>query len=106
VKVATEKEDKAGGVDPFARKLVDKYLDNRKGDIRKLTRAVADGDFETLRTTGHNLYGSGSAYGFDEISAAGACIERAAMQQNAAKIRDLIAELQATLANLGVRQSQ
>ena len=63
--------------DPFARQLVGQYLKNRKGDVDKLSVALSRADFETIRTTGHNLYGSGAAYGIDDISFIGASIENA-----------------------------
>lgn len=102
--MSSDKDKRGAAVDPFARRLVGKYLENRRQDIDKLSRAVAAADFETLRITGHNLYGSGSAYGFDEISTIGAGIERAATSGDAARIRDLIAELKGVLHKLGIPQ--
>ncbi len=88
--------------DPFARRLIGKYLDNRRDDIDKLKRALADADFETIRITGHNLYGSGSAYGLDDISWLGASIEKAADEENRTKIEGLISELTYFLQKLRV----
>lgn len=88
--------------DPFARRLIGKYLDHRRDDIDKLTQALADADFETIRITGHNLYGSGSAYGLDDISWLGASIEEAADEKNAAKIDGLINDLSNFLRKLKV----
>jgi len=86
--------------DPFARKLLDKYLENRKGDIERLTDALSVRDFESIRTTGHNLYGSGSAYGLDEVSRIGAGIEDAARSEDAPEIADLIDELREFLTRM------
>lgn len=88
--------------DPFARRLIGKYLDNRKGDIEKLTRALSDSDFETIRVTGHNLYGSGAAYGLDHISWIGASIEKAADAEDASDIERSIGELRSFLERLKV----
>ena len=88
--------------DPFARRLIGKYLDNRRDDIDKLKQALADADFDTIRITGHNLYGSGSAYGLDDISWLGASIEKAADEKNGAKIEGLISELTHFLQKLRV----
>lgn len=97
------KQDKPIEVaDPFARKLVSKYLENRKEDIAKLTRALASGDFETIRLTGHNLYGSGAAYGLDDISWIGAGIENAAQAADKQKLEHLIGELREFLARMYV----
>lgn len=88
--------------DPFARRLIGKYLDNRRDDIGKLTRALSDSDFETIRVTGHNLYGSGAAYGLDDISWIGASIEKAADSQDIAEIERSIGELESFLRALKV----
>lgn len=79
--------------DPFARKLVGQYLQNREGDIGRLQDALRRDDFETIRVTGHNLYGSGSAYGLDEVSRIGANLEQAAEQQDSSGVVRLVAEL-------------
>ena len=89
-------------VDPFARQLVGRYLENRKVDIKKLTVALSKSDFETIRTTGHNLYGSGAAYGIDDISFIGASIENAADSADADRIKRLIGELSDLLKHLKV----
>jgi len=99
----TGKKDKPIEItDPFARKLIDKYLGHRKDDIEKLTRALADSDFETIRITGHNLYGSGSAYGLDDISWLGASIEKAADAKDEEQLERLIGEMTDFLLKLRV----
>jgi len=88
--------------DPFARQLVGQYLKNRKGDVDKLSVALSRADFETIRTTGHNLYGSGAAYGIDDISFIGASIENAADSSDAERVEQLIGELTDLLKRLKV----
>ncbi len=88
--------------DPFARRLIGKYLDNRKDDIARLTRALADADFDTIKITGHNLYGSGATYGLDDISNFGASIESAAIARDSGQIERLIGEMTVYLRTLRV----
>lgn len=88
--------------DPFARKLLIQYLDNRKSDVDKLTDALAKSDFDTIRITGHNLYGSGAAYGLEDISFIGAGIESAANSSDGPQIERLIGELTDFLTRLKV----
>lgn len=88
--------------DPFARRLIGQYLGNRKDDIDKLTRALAESDFETIRITGHNLYGSGAAYGLEQISWLGEGLEKAAETADAPGIERLIGELTDFLHKLRV----
>ena len=63
---------------------------------------IRSGDFETIRLTGHNLYGSGAAYGLDDISWIGAGIESAAQSADKQKLERLIAELREFLARMHV----
>lgn len=88
--------------DPFARKLVGRYLEKRESDIAKLREALQHRDFETIRVTGHNLFGSGSAYGLDEISRIGARLEQAAGERDAAGSACLVAELADFLQKIDV----
>ena len=89
--------------DPFARKLVGDYLENRRSDIAKLTQALVDSDFETIRVTGHNLFGSGAAYGFEAISEMGAGIESAAEARDIPGIEQRIADLRDLLGQVKLR---
>ena len=89
--------------DPFARKLVGQYLANRESDIGRLRDALQHHDFETIRLSGHNLSGSGSAYGLDEVSRIGARLEQAANERDNARICDLVAELADYLRNVDVQ---
>jgi len=100
--VAGNEEKPIEIADPFARQLVGKYLENRKVDIKKLTAALSNADFDTIRTTGHNLYGSGAAYGIDDISFIGASIENAADSSDTDRIERLIGELGDLLKRLKV----
>ena len=89
--------------DPFARQLMARYLERRDTDIGNLRVALDDEDFDTIRVTGHNLFGSGSAYGLDEISRLGESIEKAAEQRDADALGNLISDLQAYLVGLKIR---
>ncbi len=67
-----------------------------------MRQALSDSDFETIRLTGHNLYGSGSAYGLDEISWLGENIERAADAKDGGQIQSLIDQMTDYLQRLRV----
>lgn len=89
--------------DPFARQLMARYLERRDSDVGNLRDALDATNFETIRVTGHNLFGSGSAYGLDEISRLGEKIERAAEQRDAAGLDALINDLETFLGALKIR---
>ena len=88
--------------DPFARRLVGQYLARRKDDVANLLVAVDNADFDTVRITGHNLSGSGAAYGLERISSIGSDLESAAGAADASRIMQLIADLNAFLRDLKV----
>ncbi|MDH3337767.1 MAG: Hpt domain-containing protein [Gammaproteobacteria bacterium] len=80
--------------DPFARRLLNQYLERRKSDLTRLRVALSQKDFSSIQLTGHNLFGSGAAYGLEEVSALGKKLEQAAKSIQADRISDLIDELE------------
>ena len=91
--VTENRVDPSDIADPFARKLVGRYLENRRADVDRLTAALDRDDFAAIQTTGHNLLGSGAAYGLDEISRIGAEMEKAAHAHDRTNIVELLAQL-------------
>lgn len=88
--------------DPFARRLMVRYLNNRRDDIATMRSALASGDFDAIRDKGHNLFGSGSAYGLDTVSELGAALEKTARKKNGEDIARLIEKLEAFVSNVRV----
>lgn len=95
-----EDDNPIAGIDPFARRLIVQYLGRRRSDIDRLRKAVGAGDFEQIRLTGHNMSGSGSAYGLDQVSEVGAALEQAAKARDAAEIDELIDRLDGIVASI------
>jgi CheY-like chemotaxis protein len=73
--------------------LIPGYLDNRGADLHNLAAAIERSDYDTIRVLGHNMKGSGNAYGFAAISAIGRSLERAAQEQSSDDIRTQISVL-------------
>jgi HPt (histidine-containing phosphotransfer) domain-containing protein len=86
--------------DEAGEQLLQRYLNRRQAELRTLNFALSSGDFEQLRRIGHNLLGSGAAYGHDPISRLGAALEVAAEGRDAVKIHLLISDLTAYLQQL------
>jgi HPt (histidine-containing phosphotransfer) domain-containing protein len=94
-------EDRAIAVtDPFARRLMVQYLERRGRDSELLSAALADSDFDTIESIGHKLFGSGSAYGLDEVTRLGGELERAAQASDATSIAALISAFEAYVQQL------
>ncbi len=80
--------------DPFARRLLNQYLERRKTDLQRLRVALTEKDFASIQLTGHNLLGSGAAYGLEEVSSLGEKLEQAAKSEQADQISALVDELE------------
>ncbi len=65
-------------VDEDLRDLIPGYLENRLKDIAAIRAALAQRDFDAIRSIGHKMKGSGGGYGFDQITDIGRAIEDAA----------------------------
>ncbi len=88
--------------DPFAKRLMVGYLEKRRADIPARRAAHEAADFDSIRDKGHNLFGSGSAYGLDRISELGAALEKSATKRDAEQIVQLIDGLETFVTNVHV----
>ena len=79
------------------RELAPRFLAHRRGDADCLREALDRKDFEAVRAIGHTMKGSGSAYGFDEITTLGAEIERLAKAGDAQGLDSAVTRLIAYL---------
>lgn len=79
--------------DPRLQSLIPAYLAKRRDDIQAVQAALAGSDFETIRTIGHKMHGTGGGYGFDEITEIGAQMERAADIRNVEEVQRSVAKL-------------
>ncbi len=82
--------------------LIEGYLARRKGDVMAAQEALAVGDFDQLALLGHNLHGSGGAYGIPQLSRIGRDLERAAQSAAAAEVEVLIVQLEDLLARVRI----
>jgi CheY-like chemotaxis protein len=73
--------------------LIPRYLDSRSADLNHLALALERSDYDAIRVLGHNMKGSGNAYGFAAITAIGRSLERAAQEQSSDDIRTQISAL-------------
>ena len=91
--MADDTENPIDVKDPFARRLILQYVKRRKAELDTLRSALAAGRFRDIQITGHNMSGSGSAYGLDRISEIGARMEAAAKAGQGTEVERLISKL-------------
>lgn len=77
--------------------LVPQYLELCRRDLLAMQAALEKVDFDRVRVLGHNLKGSGGAYGFPHLTDLGARVEQAAKSSDDSAIRCGITELKAFL---------
>ena len=95
----------APGLDPDVAELIPAYLENRQTDLKALVQALDSLNYERVRILGHNLKGSGGAFGFPEITAIGKLLEQSAKDKAAERIRMQIDDLANLLAGLSQAQA-
>ncbi|MFO0678021.1 MAG: Hpt domain-containing protein [Polyangiaceae bacterium] len=80
-------------VDADVRRLLPKFVANRRADVVELGLCIARADWPRATRIGHNMKGTGAAYGLSPISDLGARLEIAAREGLLAAVREIVAEL-------------
>ncbi len=80
-------------LEPSITRLAPRFLKNVEKDLKTLSDAEAAEDYATVQRIGHNLNGTGGAFGFPQITELGALMEQGAKDQAMDKIRPAIHEL-------------
>lgn len=93
-------------VDAEIADMVPLFLANRRRDVELLREAIARGDDEAVRRTGHILKGVGGGYGFPGISKIGERIECAALDREPAALGMAVDELADFLARVRVESAE
>jgi len=82
--------------------MIPNYLANVRNDMSKILAGVDSKDCRVARQIGHQFKGSGTGYGFPEITRAGAAVELAAIAADENEIRNQILMLTAYLDKVEV----
>jgi CheY-like chemotaxis protein len=75
------------------RAFVPKYLENVRRNMDDILVGIGHSDYEIAGKLGHRMKGSGTSYGFPEISSAGAAVETAAKVTDGDEIRRQLLDL-------------
>ena len=74
------------------------YLENRRADLDVLDAALRNRDFGALRKIGHNIKGTGAAYGFAELTDLGRALEAASNAEDAVSAEALLDRIESYIA--------
>jgi HPt (histidine-containing phosphotransfer) domain-containing protein len=81
------------GLPPGLAEFIPGYLARRMDEFKEMNRLLATSDFENLAVLGHNMKGSGTSFGFPELSRIGAALEFSAKQMDAVATGGQLMEL-------------
>jgi len=73
------------------------YINHTFKEMNSIKDNIDSATFDSLRTFGHNIKGSGGMYGFNEITEIGAIIESAAKDENRGQIKSNLDTLETFL---------
>ena len=73
------------------------YINHTFKELKSIRENINSTTFDSLRTFGHNIKGSGGMYGFNEITDMGATIESAAKDENMDQIKSNFDKLETFL---------
>ena len=73
------------------------YINHTFKELKAIRENINSTTFDSLRTFGHNIKGSGGMYGFNEITEMGATIESAAKNENMNQIKSNFDKLETFL---------
>ena len=69
------------------------YINHTSKELLSIMEDLETKSFDSLRTFGHNIKGSGGMYGFNEVTEIGAVIEAAAKDEDMALIKSNLKDL-------------
>ena len=70
------------------------YINHTFKELKSIRENINSIKFDSLRTFGHNIKGSGGMYGFNEITEMGATIESAAKEEDMDQIKSKLDSLE------------
>lgn len=85
------------GVDADIAPLQPGYLSTCRASLPRLRSLLSEGRLDAIAWVGHDLKGSGAAFGFDEISAVGARLEAAARAEDSDRVESIIDDFEQRL---------
>ena len=70
-----------------------RYLLARRNELATLNQLISQADFDQLRRLAHNMKGTGTSYGFPDLTRIGKSMETAAKAQRAEDLSAQLVEL-------------
>ncbi len=97
-----QEEKKIVIVDSELKDIIPGFLGDWKKEVRSIQEALEKGDYEFIRSIGHNMKGTGGACGFDAITEMGRNLEEAAKVMDQERIEKTFDKLSSYLKRVEV----
>jgi len=101
--VAADHPEHEVTVDEELAAILPRFLSNVRKNPAAIVAALARGDYDTVRSLGHNMKGTGASFGLPQISTLGDRLERAAKEQSADSVLAANRELAEFLNRIEIR---
>ena len=82
----------AMSVPPGLEEAAKRYIRSRNGEVPLFRSYLEKKDFNQIRILAHNVKGTGTPYGFPDLSRVGKAMESAAKEQNGEQLSELLKE--------------
>lgn len=89
-------------IDKDLQDIIPAYLENRESNVSQISQALIQKDYASIQSWGHQMKGSGSGYGFDQITEIGEQLEVAAKNRDDAAIEKQAQALRNYLEHLEI----
>ncbi|MBI9111751.1 Hpt domain-containing protein [Maridesulfovibrio ferrireducens] len=89
-------------VDEDLEEIMPRYLEIRHKELGELEEAIKAENFDQIRILGHKLKGTGSSYGFEELTRLGGLIENKACDKIMTEIPECTAKVRSYLENIEI----
>jgi PAS domain S-box-containing protein len=101
-RLRTEAEAVAESLEPDEelRQIIQEYYESLPGELENLSAALAASDYDLIRRIGHNLKGTGGAFGQQGVSVLGRQIENAARDKSPDVIKFLLVSLEEEIGKI------
>ena len=89
-------------VDSILEDMIPEYLEHRKAEVPIIQGALEQNDYPALREIGHDIEGTGGAFGFKGLAELGRALRLAAREEDNSEIEKIAEQIETYLRRVKV----
>ncbi len=89
-------------VDAILEDMIPDYLEHRKAEVSIIQGALEQNDYPALREIGHDIEGTGGAFGFKGLAELGRALRLAASEEDNSEIEKIAEQIETYLSRVKV----